>query len=626
MLFWILFVIGRIALAQEIVLVDSVIEIVDHEKPILELEAKDSLLFSSSDWWEKLPIFRDISAFESHTHEKVFRETQLLWKFFVDQGYRDVEISTSVLPYQGKGLRRGPRDKDCVLVYYTVSLGQLWTVEQILILGLKEGQSLNVNLELDNAVVFSRKLQEKAEAAILEELRENGYANVDVSWQSRVTGDHQLSLEAIVSLNEQFEFGSIAFLTWDGRVYKPFFDEYQWMGERYDPRRIRALDNKLDSLSLYGKVETEEVIQAEDKEVDVLVRLEPIEDWDLEPIVGVASEATTWAVDLGGRWTFKAKEYSLFGRHEVGYRTYPQLEEFDFSHQGLTTWQELEISHPIASFLTGEWFVEGQGIVEAQIGYQDILLRTALGLRWLPTLHWRLDTGLAWQHHSYLPMIGKEQMFQKWFGDDGLVEQVIQPEISFNLAYLNSEYTWMELKLTPIALCNDAFLSSYYFRSEARIPFGRWTLRPRLQQGAVAWHGDRDNSLHNRFFLGGSSTIRGWAYRRVRIPDDESEVFDISRGAERMGMASLELQYEFLSTFSVLSFVDAGRIWDAPPSGEGEFRNLPKFLPSVGIGLLFPSPVGDIILAPAWQLLDADVAHAPTRMTTHLYLSRGIGE
>jgi hypothetical protein len=368
------------------------------------------------------------------------------------------------------------------------------------------------------------------------------------------------------------------------------------------------------------------VIQAEKKEVDVLVRLEPIEDWGFEPIVGVASEATTWAVDLGGEWKFKSEKYSLSGQHEIGYRNYPQLKDVDFSHQGLTTWQELEFSHPIFLSLTGEWFVEGQGIVDAQIGYQDILLRTALGLRWLPTLNWRLESSLVWQHHSYLPMLGKEQMFQKWFGDGSLQEQIIQPEFSLNLAYLNSERSWMEFNLTPVALCDDVLLSSYYFRSEARIPFGDWTLRSRLQQGAVVWHGDAVNSLHNRFFLGGSSTVRGWAYRRLRIPDDESEVFDISRGAERMGMASLEFQYEFIPTFSALTFVDVGRIWDRPPPGEGGLSNLPKLLPSIGIGFLFPSPVGDVILAPAWQLLDADVKHAPPRMTTHFYISRRLGE
>ena len=605
------------------VLVGSTVNIVDRADPILELEAKQTLLFTSSDWWDQLPIFRDVTDFSVYSEEKIFLEKQFLSQYFANLGYRDVEITEMAVIYRGKGLKKGPKNKQNIMVNYTVTLGEMWITEKVLILGVTE--ELKIDSIPKKPLNFSVKLQEEIEQEILGELSKKGYANAVITWRSRTTGEHQLVLEAVVDTNNLFEFGRIEFRTWDGRPHKAFIKEYQWVGDSYDPKRVQSLEEKLYSLSLYEDVEIDEILLPKQEKVDLLVRLKPIDNWKLSPIVGVASESTTWSTDLGLQWKFKAQEYSLFGKHQVGYRNYPRMQYLDFSHQGLATWQELELSRPIFSSLTGEWFVESQGIADAQIGYQDALVKGAFGLRWKPTIRWNLESALVWQQHYYLPMVGKEEMFQRWFGEEGLVEEVIQPEISLRLEYLEPNRTWMHLEVIPIGWCNDSRLSSYYLRSEMRIPLGSFTIRPRFQHGAVIWYDQAVDSLHNRFFLGGSQTVRGWAYRGVKRPKDQSEVFDVSRGGERMGMVSLELQYEFVPAFSVLGFADLGRVWETPNSGTDEFQNLPTFLPSVGVGILLPSPVGDVILAPAWQVMEPDLDHAPSKMITHFYLTRELG-
>lgn len=606
------------------VLVGSTIHIVDQDAPILELKAKENLLFTSSNWWDKFPFFRDTSDFETYSEEKIFQERQFLSQYFKNLGYLDVEIKAMTVFYEGKGLKKGPKDKRSFVVDYTVNLGSLWYVDEILISGLTE--ELTLEFLPNKSKVFSRVLQDEIENEILERLRKKRYKNVSVTWQFRKTRDHHIILEAIVDVKNKLQFGRIEFRSWDGRMYKPFIPEYEWFGEEYDSQKLQSLEERLYSLSLYEALEIDEIVDYDQEKVDVLVRLKTIDPWRVDPIVRVTSESTTWATDIGLQWKFRAEEFSLSGKHQIGYRNYPRIQNFDFSHQGLATWQELEISRPIFSSLTGEWFLKTEGIADAQVGFQEALAKGALGLRWKPKINWSLETAFSWQQHYYFPMVGKEEMFHRWFGETGLVEEVRQPEISLSLEYLKPKRVWVNFEIIPLAWCNHSRLSFYYFRSEVKKKYGAWTLRPRLQQGAIIWYDDPVNSLHNRFFLGGAQTVRGWLYRAIKRPRDESEIFDVSRGGERMGMLSLELQYEIIPAVSTLSFFDLGRVWGLPTYGEDEINNLPTFLPSIGAGVLLPSPAGDLVLAPTWQLIEPDLKHAPSRMVLHVYVSREFGQ
>lgn len=600
------------------------VTIIDRDLPRLELEAQSRLLFSSSNWWDRLPVFRNLTDFTTYTAANIFQEKQLLMQYFMNLGYRDVQIHEVVSEYQGRGLQKGPRDKRSVVVNYSVQLGEIWTVSTISISGLNSGTVLS---SVPTAPVhFSSRLQTDIHQEVLEILAQEGYAHPRLSWEITEKEGQELEFSLLVEPQQSFTFGRIEFQTWDGRRHRPFLQEYQWSGRRYEPKKLTLLQNKLLSLSLYEKVEIQELRYPDLATIDVLVRLQPVAKWRLSPVILVSSESTTWSLDAGIRWRWRTEILSLSGRHQVGYRNYPQLQFMDFSHQGLATRQEVELARPIFSSLTGEWFVHAEGIAESQIGYQETLLNGSIGLRWKPSSRWSLASAFAWQQHNFLSMVGKEELFGRWFGEQGFAEDVEQPSLTVGLEYLRPKLLWMEFALTPVAWCNGSRLSSYLFRMEARSAHGRWTIRPRLQQGAVLWYDQPVDSLHNRFFLGGSQTVRGWIYRGLKSPDDQSQNFDLARGGERMGMASLELQHQVVPSISILGFFDVGRVWERTEDGRDEWNNFPEFLPSAGFGASVTSPAGDLTLAPAWQLKDSKLKYAPPKMVFHVYVTQELGD
>jgi translocation and assembly module TamA len=104
-----------------------------------------------------------------------------------------------------------------------------------------------------------------------------------------------------------------------------------------------------------------------------------------------------------------------------------------------------------------------------------------------------------------------------------------------------------------------------------------------------------------RFFAGGDTSIRGYAYQDVG-PERNGNVV----GGSRMLTGSLEFDYLFRANWSVAAFVDSGSAFDDEP----------HFVTGVGVGLRWYSPVGPIRV---------DVAHPLDDPTTQWRLYVTIG-
>jgi translocation and assembly module TamA len=93
-----------------------------------------------------------------------------------------------------------------------------------------------------------------------------------------------------------------------------------------------------------------------------------------------------------------------------------------------------------------------------------------------------------------------------------------------------------------------------------------------------------------RFFAGGDSSIRGYAFESIGPEQDGGVV-----GGSRLLTGSLELDYQFRPSWSVAAFVDSGSAYD----------NTPQFFTGVGAGIRWFSPLGPIRIDVAHPLDDA---------------------
>ena len=109
--------------------------------------------------------------------------------------------------------------------------------------------------------------------------------------------------------------------------------------------------------------------------------------------------------------------------------------------------------------------------------------------------------------------------------------------------------------------------------------------------------------LEERLFLGGGTTVRGWAADHLG-PVGVTECGDvIPLGGNLQLYGNLELRQPlpFYPNLTIATFLDAGRVWDTPQN----FR-FAGIQYSVGGGLRYNTAIGPIRLDAAWRLGDSD--------------------
>ena len=104
-----------------------------------------------------------------------------------------------------------------------------------------------------------------------------------------------------------------------------------------------------------------------------------------------------------------------------------------------------------------------------------------------------------------------------------------------------------------------------------------------------------------RFFAGGDTSIRGYAFQSVGPERDGNVV-----GGSRLLTGSVELDYRFRPNWSVAAFVDSGSAFDSSP----------QFFTGVGVGIRWFSAVGPIRI---------DVAHPLDDPSTQWRLNVTVG-
>jgi len=103
--------------------------------------------------------------------------------------------------------------------------------------------------------------------------------------------------------------------------------------------------------------------------------------------------------------------------------------------------------------------------------------------------------------------------------------------------------------------------------------------------------------VEERFYLGGPSTVRGWA--RNQLAPRSSDSTRTAVGGDLSFYFTAEFRYNVWGPVTAAVFTDAGNVWP----NDRDWRPLDLY-PSSGLGLLFVTPVGPIRTDVAYQLRD----------------------
>ena len=136
---------------------------------------------------------------------------------------------------------------------------------------------------------------------------------------------------------------------------------------------------------------------------------------------------------------------------------------------------------------------------------------------------------------------------------------------------------------------------SYYVPVKIRSTGTVLELRGRA--GVVKPYGDSDKvPIFERFFAGGSRTIRGYNERKVGPLDS---ITNDPIGGEAMLVGNIEYTIPIIEIIKVAAFFDVGNVWArASDFGAGDFKS------GAGFGLRVKTPIGPVNLDYGYPLND----------------------
>lgn len=120
--------------------------------------------------------------------------------------------------------------------------------------------------------------------------------------------------------------------------------------------------------------------------------------------------------------------------------------------------------------------------------------------------------------------------------------------------------------------------------------FDKLLLELRLRAGIVDAFGNSDDvSIYERFYAGGTYTIRGYDERKVGPRDEDYSNLPI--GGKSMLIFNAEYTYPIFKNFKGAAFYDVGNVWSKVSDfGSGNFQS------GVGVGVRIKTPIGPMKL------------------------------
>lgn len=152
----------------------------------------------------------------------------------------------------------------------------------------------------------------------------------------------------------------------------------------------------------------------------------------------------------------------------------------------------------------------------------------------------------------------------------------------------------------------------------AYLPIGRshvWATRARV--GAIISSPSAPVPVSERYFLGGSSNLRGWGRYQVAPLTPNG----LPTGGRALVDLSTELRLSLWGSFGAVAFLDAGNVWRTPADVD-----LGELLYAAGPGLRWISPIGVVRGDFAWQLKRLEnlrIDGAPERLRWRIHVSIG---
>lgn len=361
-------------------------------------------------------------------------------------------------------------------------------------------------------------------------------------------------------------------------------------GERFDGTLLEASERRLDALDFFDNVRFNlDDVQEDDRYSNLLIDVEEGKTsyWNFgmgystEEAFNVYSELRFRNFDVKNPPTFSGGGQQFQIRTSLGQRrTEYSLAFTDPEFLGRPLAFGFDIFDESYEYSGGTDYTEDTQGVQIRLGKilsPHLTARTALRYR-------NLDiTDSEWEQFSIYEQLrgGDTTVSSIWGLNRNTVDSKRDP----------SKGSVHDIELEIAGLAGDNSFYKIQHDSTWYWPLGekqKWVLSYRTREGYAAGFGDTsDVPLADRFFVGGSTTVRGYRHRDIGPQAPRYSIMgfplpfigdDVRIGGEIRLVNNLEIKYKLTDIFRLYAFTDAGGAWLDTSDFGGDIKA------SVGIG------------------------------------------
>jgi outer membrane protein assembly complex protein YaeT len=528
--------------------------------------------------------------------------------FYADRGYPDARVKSFDA--------RLSEDQTSVKVQVNIAEGEPVTVERIVLEGFdplpdERERQLPAQLPLQQGRPLDRALLQASRETALDALRDSGYPYASVAMSETAGSDRRRAVVMLkAEAGQDAIFGPIE-IVGNTSVSDAIVRRQLWFrpGQLYEQDKLRESQRRLYGLQVFQFVNVEPV-GLENKSPEIVTRVTVTEGKHRRVTYGVG-----YGSEEKARGEIDWRHVNFFG----GARTASVFARYSSLDRGvrLNLHQPYVINRFYSLDVTGQsWFSDEPAFDLTTIGGRVTLtrqfrrgggpLRRAVG----PATTLAFTYANEWEDYT----VSDEALADPTFRDE-LIALGLDPETGRGRGQLSSLAVDFGRNTTENILdARRGYVASlhleqagrwlggdfdfYEFTTEGRyyLSLGdRAVIAVRARAGAIdAWGGEGDPvPFFKRYFLGGSTNLRGWGRYEVS-PLDEG---GLPIGGHTFVNFSTEVRVPLFKNFGAVLFLDGGNVW----TNAWDF-DLSDLRYDAGPGIRYNTPIGPVRLDFGYQL------------------------
>lgn len=542
-------------------------------KTIGNSELLDQMTHYSTSWFSDYILFKDPFLFSTDIFEtdkaNIIREYQ-----------RNGFINAKIL---NVNLKKDDEDKT-LEIQIEISEGIPITVNSVdfkvstdqseLLRNVKENLSLKTNIRFTDNKINSDK------NVIINEFINNGYPYISVDYDLKLdTANHNVNLRWLIKEGIYSKFGEVTFegnkRTEDDLLYEKLKFK---KGEEYAANKLDRTQKNIYGLGLFYIVSISSILDSEYEQIPIKIKLQEAPQFNTKFGVGYGRDEKLrvsvdqrWLGFLGG-----ARQLKIYAKHS-------DLEPYNFRLEFLQPdfvyeYTRLSIS-PYFIKQTEPAFTLNKLGVDLKI--TKPLFENVLGSFKYSFERSNLDTNSISKEE--LKLYNLTSVYNKSGVEIGFERSTSEPVFNPNSGSFNS----LVVNYSGIGL-----QSKYHFLRPT-IEFRKYTeisewliFAFRIKTGTIfSYDDDGFIPYEERFYSGGSSSVRGWARAELGPKDKEGKPL----GGKSIFESNIEFRYSIYSPISGVIFLDYGNVW----INELTYK-LNDLRYSAGWGLRIATPIGPV--------------------------------